>query len=285
MALNDAAVVSPSVGYLFIAPVGTARPSPAEIDSLNLDTFATLVSAGWEQIGHTSRDDMPEFGYDGGDTEMIGTWQKKRLREVESGDPVADSVTITLVQFDKLALELYFGKDSSTTSGVFDVDGKFKPVEKALLIVIVDGDTRLGFHASKASIKREEAIDLPVDGLTGLPVKASFLDMTGRPLYSWISEALLGAGASPSQYNVSFGGATAGSAVLSANGQPTTTIPYSATPAAVKSALVALDDGFTAADWTVTGSAGAYVVSVPPGVVLTGDGTGLTGGTLTITPA
>lgn len=52
----------------------------------------------------------------------------------------------------------------------------------------------------------------------------------------------------------------------------------------MKTALVALDDGYKAADFTVTGAAGEYVITVPGGTV-TGDGTGLTGGTLTITAA
>lgn len=83
-------------------------------------------------------------------------------------------------------------------------------------------------------------------------------------------------------FNVDLGGATAGTFTLTWNGQTTDTIAFNATNATVKTALVALDDGYTATDFTVTGSAGAYVVTVPGGV-LTGDGTGLTGGTLTIT--
>ncbi|MCA1009000.1 hypothetical protein LCL87_25090 [Rhodococcus hoagii] len=85
-------------------------------------------------------------------------------------------------------------------------------------------------------------------------------------------------------FNVSFGGATAGNATLTWNGKTTANIAFNAANAAVKSALVALDDGYGASDFTVTGSAGEYVVTVPGGV-LTGDGAGLTGGTLTITAA
>ncbi|ASR77128.1 major tail protein [Mycobacterium phage MyraDee] len=190
MALNDDAVITAAVGYLFTAPPGTAAPTPQELDALNLETFATLAPA-WEQIGHTSRDDMPEFGYDGGETEVRGTWQKKRLREVESGDPVADSVTVVLEQFDLGSLELYYGENASTVNGEFGVDGNFKPVERAFLVIIVDGETRIGFYAAKASIKRDDSIDLPVDGFAGLPVKATFLDMAGQLLYKWISKALL----------------------------------------------------------------------------------------------
>lgn len=85
-------------------------------------------------------------------------------------------------------------------------------------------------------------------------------------------------------YTVSFGGATSGNATLTWRGRTTAAIAHNASAATVKAALVALDDGHEASDWTVTGSAGSYVVTTPAGGALTGDGTGLTGGTgLTIT--
>lgn len=85
-------------------------------------------------------------------------------------------------------------------------------------------------------------------------------------------------------FNVSFGGATAGNATLTWNGKTTANIAFNAANTAVASALGALDDGYDAADFTVTGSAGTYVVTVPHGA-LTGSGAGLTGGSLTITAA
>lgn len=85
-------------------------------------------------------------------------------------------------------------------------------------------------------------------------------------------------------YNVSFGGATSGTATLTWRGRTTAPIANNATNSTVKAALVALDDGHDASDWTVTGAAGNYVVTTPAGGALTGNGTGLVGGTgLTIT--
>lgn len=85
-------------------------------------------------------------------------------------------------------------------------------------------------------------------------------------------------------YTVSFGGATGGNGTLTWRGRTTANIAYNASAATVKAALAALDDGYDATAWTVTGSAGNYVVTTPAGGALTGDGTGLTGGTgLTVT--
>lgn len=86
------------------------------------------------------------------------------------------------------------------------------------------------------------------------------------------------------QYNVGVGAASAGNFTLTYGGLTTANIAYNAASSAVKSALAALDDGYASAAWTVTGSAPTWTVTVPnSGKVLTGDGTGLTGGTFAVT--
>ena len=79
-----------------------------------------------------------------------------------------------------------------------------------------------------------------------------------------------------SDYLVTLGTQSSGTFTLTAKGNTTSGIAYGATSANVKSALVALDDGYTTADWTVAGSAGGpFTITPPPGVVVTGDGTSL----------
>lgn len=153
--------------------------------------FTPLLSAnGWTQIGHTSREKMPEFAYKGGEYNLKGTWQRKRLRLVQDKDVPADTVSLELEQWDRGAMELYFGADAADEDGVFGVDGNFVPVEQALLILIVDGDTTLGFYSPMAAITRAEKIDLPLDDFIALPIKATFLNLGNRRLYDWISESL-----------------------------------------------------------------------------------------------
>ncbi|MDO3076128.1 phage tail protein [Mycobacteroides abscessus subsp. abscessus] len=278
MALDDDAVITAAVGYIYTNTVGTVRPTLAEIDAFDPETFGaqtqkvvasaattltvgaqataslpststaaavqtaleslttvgvgnvlvvgstdpddtladglnvswvgeklgqtialtgssatvTVVTAanGWKMTGHTSRDDLPEFGKDGGDTEVKGTWQNKALRETLSGDPRVDFVTAILEQFDRGNLELYYGEDDTNEDGVFNVDGDFAPVERALLIVIVDGDVSVGFHAPKTSIRGDDSIAMDVDNFVGFPVRATFLKMGARKLFSWISDKL-----------------------------------------------------------------------------------------------
>lgn len=145
----------------------------------------------WKPVGHTSRGTLPEFGFDGDTTEIRGSWQKKKLREIQTDDPV-DYVSVTLHQLDKESLALYYGPNASTTSGVFGVSSTSQNanVEVAGLIIVVDGTQRLGFHFSKAAVKRDDAIDLPIDDLAALPIKFTFLDHNSELLFSWINEDL-----------------------------------------------------------------------------------------------
>ena len=190
MALNDDAVLTAAVGYVYEAPVGTAAPTPSALPTLNLADTSLWTPTGWKSTGHTSRGDMPEFGFEGGDSEVKGSWQKKKLREVTTEDPV-DYLTIFLQQLDEDSMNLYYGENASTTEGIFGVAAQGnEPAERAFLIVIEDGDVRLGFHAHKASVKREDAIQLPVDDFASLPIKATFLQHNNELLFSWINEDL-----------------------------------------------------------------------------------------------
>lgn len=294
MTLNDKATLVAAVGYVFVAPAGTARPTPAELKTLDPATFGqatqvlkmtgvptggdyllnvggtgagkttdkiafdadahaiqtaleklTAVGAGnvtvsgkgigdpaglsvafssavtgtttitatttgltggttptiavtagaaanaWVQVGHTSRGDLPEFGQDGAKTELRGSWQNEALREVTT-EAGADFVSLWLLQVDVQAFELYYGANASKTSGVFAVaSGAQKPLEKALFIVIVDGDRRVGFYSPKASFKRDDSIEMAVDDFAALPVKATFLSYGSAPKMEWIADTFV----------------------------------------------------------------------------------------------
>lgn len=154
----------------------------------------TTAPNGWNNIGHTSRGKMPEFGFDGGKLSMRGSWQKERLREVRASDPMEDSLKVVLEQWDADSLELYFGEDVANTPGIFGVSGLFNPVEKSIFVAIVDGTgdagLTVGFYSPKAQIQRDGSVDLPLDDFAGMPIEATFLNLGARRLYDWISPTL-----------------------------------------------------------------------------------------------
>ena len=184
MALNDNAVVLPAVGYIYVAPVDTASPTPAQIESFNP---ATGISP-WVQIGHTSRDDLPVFGFDGGDSETKGSWQNASLRRVIT-EVAQDFVTFNALQLDETVFSYYYGvSDPGSTVGKFDVaNAATSGISTALLIVVVDGSATIGFHASKVSILRDDSIELAIDEFVAVPLRASILKSGSTPLFSWLS--------------------------------------------------------------------------------------------------
>lgn len=184
MAHVDNAVITPVNGFIFIAPVGTARPANELIESYVPMTDTHFP--GYNSLGHTSRDDLPSFGFDGGDTEVQGTWSNTNFREVQT-EVRSDFVTFNALQFDEQILGLYYGTtDLPDTDGIFEVENApTAAVEHALLIVMVDGPRRVAFHAPRVSLRAEDAMELEVDSFAAFPLRATFLKLSGQPLFTW----------------------------------------------------------------------------------------------------
>ena len=149
----------------------------------------TTTTAGWTNLGHTSREDLPEPGFDGGDTETRGTWQNAAVKEVIT-DVAVDYITFNLHQFDDVALSLYYGQDNGpgAVAGEFRVQSAPTATqERSFLMVIVDGTDKIGFYARKASMRREGSITLGVDEFSVLPMRATFVKDGSSELFRWIS--------------------------------------------------------------------------------------------------
>lgn len=175
-------------------PLMTATPSLSGGTSSTANVTRTTTVNGWEMVGHTAEDELPEWGFDGGDTETRGTWQKKVLKEVVT-ETAADYVTFRLVQFDDLAFALYYGVPNGGAPGVaeFTVKGTVGgTTEKGLLVVIVDGPEKVGFYSGKSSVRREDAISLATDEFGVLPLRATFLEDANGDYFSWIGGAIVG---------------------------------------------------------------------------------------------
>lgn len=190
MAQDDLAVLTAARGYVFVAPTNTASPTDSAIDTY----VAGAVPAGWTNLGHTSRDNLPEFGFDGGDTETRGSWQTDTLKQVVT-DPAVDFVTVKLLQWDNTTLELYYGVTNAATTGAarFTVaSGVTSLPQRALLIIVVDGTERVAFYAPATSIKRDDSVSLAVDAFGELPIRFTVLstgtDGSGGSgtVFSWI---------------------------------------------------------------------------------------------------
>lgn len=178
MALNDNAIFTAAVGYVFTGEAGVAkRPTPADITAFNTTVTNPTLAVGWADLGHTSREDLPEFGFEGGEIETRGTWRSAAVREVTT-EVAVDYVVVRLNQFDEEGLSLYYGtENASTVAGEFAVGGPvLSSTERALAIVVIDGTRKICFYAPRASIRREEELTMAVDDFSVLPLRCTFLD-------------------------------------------------------------------------------------------------------------
>lgn len=169
MALNPNALIFPSRGTIFVAPVDTAPPTASGLATLSPSAPPT----SFECLGHTSRENLPAYAKDGGDATQYGSWWTDGI--ATAYDPTTWSLNFNSLQSDALSLGLAFGGGVlDSTVGFFDI-GDIAPVSKALLLLLVDGSKRRGFYHPNASITLGDAPEIATDAFFEIPMTAQLL--------------------------------------------------------------------------------------------------------------
>src|SRR5690606_22374820 len=162
---------------MYTAPAETAAP-----------TDLTSPEAPWENLGHTSREDGLTITRDGGDSEVIGTWQNPSLRERR--EPTTFAITAYLHQVTNEVLEMYFGPGDADTEGVFGVTSAVATVDRALYVRIVDGANEVGLNVPRVSISSEDDVEIDVEGFLAFPVRMTVLQVSGSNLMEFYGAQL-----------------------------------------------------------------------------------------------
>jgi hypothetical protein len=177
MALTDSAVIIPGTGFIYLAPAETAIPASL-----------TAPASPWANLGHTSLDDGLTITRDGGDSEVVGTWQNPSLRERR--DPTTFAITMVAHQVDNTVLSLYFGGGDATVANQFGVTATTGTSSKAMYVRIVDGANEVGLYLPKVSIASEDDVELDPEGFISFPLRATVLQVSGSNLMTFINDAL-----------------------------------------------------------------------------------------------
>lgn len=189
MALDDTAVVIPGTGYVYLHDTpGTAPPAATTSAIAALDLTSATLPTGWDNVGHTSRDDNVSYTREGGDTNTVGTWQVPSLRTTV--DPVTRGLTINALQVGNDTFQLYFGGGDVTGTDVFDEPDTPVAQDRALFLVMVDGATRLGLYVPKASIIGADAIEVDPENFLQFNLGATFVKLGSNPIARWFHPAL-----------------------------------------------------------------------------------------------
>lgn len=193
MTLNDNGYFLVQRTVLYTAPVDTAAPAAASLDS---------PGGSWTILGHIGDETAQgnvSFTRDGGDVTTKGSITKKAIRQVV--EPVETGFDVDVSQFTRNVIALYVGTTGGTTDGVFQVEGASDGVatETASLVVWEDGTKRVGLYAPRVSwTGRDNITTDSIEDAIVIPLHAGFLDSatvvgpTGKPLrYDWISPTLM----------------------------------------------------------------------------------------------
>ena len=174
MAINDTSTLVVKTGRFYVNAVGTDAPTALD--------RASLLAEGWEELGHTSLEDILSWATEGGESTTLGSLQSPSLRQTTSAR--TESFTTTLLQWDEKTLPFYFGGNMELIPGseiFMGVKSSPEPIRKSFLVVFEDGQNRFPVYAPAASIGRGD--DLAIDStedLAGLPIQISLLNHAGN---------------------------------------------------------------------------------------------------------
>lgn len=185
MAVNDDGYIVPTRGFIYLAPVDTPVPDLTDL-SAPPEPFEILG-----HVGTADGDGLPTFPSDGGDVTTLGSWNRSAVRT--TSEPLTETLEFSISQIDSESLRLYTGADGGTAANRFDVFGHEvgSGTETAILVVIRDGSTYVGWYAPKVEVRRGDDIEFDPEGPIMLPVSCTLLDVDeDTPRYSWIAAHL-----------------------------------------------------------------------------------------------
>lgn len=178
MSLTDGAVFVPGTGFIYLADAET--PEPANL---------TAPASPWANMGHTSVDDGLTITRDGGDSNVLGTWQNNALRERK--DPAVFAILIHALQVDQSIFSLYFPGGDASVPGRYGVTNTTDTAEKALYVRIVDGANEAGLYVPKVSVSSDDDIEVDVEKFLSFPLRATVLQVSGSNLMDFIGATII----------------------------------------------------------------------------------------------
>ena len=200
MPFNDDAVLMPGRGNVLVADVDgfteTDFPTVAQLEEYAADY--TKLPAKFRSLGHTSSEDLPAWDGDGGDTEVKGSWENSKLREVPK-DVESNWFAVKAWQFDNEIMSLYSGGGDASKEGQFRSPKTKKYPELVALIVYIDASGHVvGELVPRNSVRKDDVIEHKTDEFSSIPLRFTTLTpANGLPEHVWIGRNFGSAAAAP----------------------------------------------------------------------------------------
>lgn len=170
MGFNPAATIIPGKGTVLVADPDSEVPG----DYMTLDPMALPAESPWQALGHTSRENTVAMSKEGGEASQSGSWWEEALDS--SYEATTWGLTVNSLQVDALTLGLAFGGGQlDATVGSYMVRDVV-PQRKALYILMVGGNTRMGIYVPNTTVSVGDAPEIAIDSFFEISLSAAILN-------------------------------------------------------------------------------------------------------------
>lgn len=153
MTVDATALFIPGLATVFLASPNHAMPAGGLSDFV----LSSAGPTGWDNIGHTSKDDVVNFAKDGGDKTSLDTMLAAGVRTVYSSE--AWTLNVAALQAAKSVLDLAFNGDFDDDDG-YIVPASNVGTNSAAFLLMQDGTAQMGFYLPNTSIKLGDAVKI-----------------------------------------------------------------------------------------------------------------------------
>jgi hypothetical protein len=183
MAAPDASnVIVPGKGAIFIAEPGATPPDYKTITPLT-------PTDGWVCLGHTSVENNVELSKDGGDSTSYDSWWEPGIEVMYAS--TTWTLTVGALEVTKANFDLAFNGEAeeATTNGGYLVPSAIQATKKAVFVIAVQGEKRLGLYLPQVSISLGDAPTFDNESLFEIPLSGSILSYEGNVM-EWFHKSL-----------------------------------------------------------------------------------------------
>ena len=189
MPINDNAVLMPGRGNVLVFdPLDFTETDIPTVDQLEAYAADYMkLPPKMRSLGHTSTDDLPAWDGDGGDTEVKGSWERQKLREVAK-DVEVNWFAVKALQFDNEIMSLASGGGDASRPEQFWAPTRKKFPELGALIVYIDSvGGVIGELVPRCSVRKDDNIEHATDEFSAIPLRFTQLTpMNNLAEHIWI---------------------------------------------------------------------------------------------------
>lgn len=167
MSVNKNALIVPGHGTLFISDPNVALPS----DPLTAFTLKGTPPDGWENLGHTSKDNTAAFNRDGGDATQLDSWLEDGVDTIYAATNW--SLGFNPIQVDKDTLDLGYNGWIDSADGGYVIPSSQDGSDRGLFLLSTDGTGALGFWMPDTTVNSGDAPSIDTEKFFEIPLSAS----------------------------------------------------------------------------------------------------------------